>query len=87
MLSIRETELHEKINKQYNIYKFPQLKRKKNGLLDMRYNENIKIFSQEYKLNLLEENRKHNRIYDGPINCYRKDILKMTERELKVMWE
>ena len=82
MNSDQESRLYENFNKKYNVYKFPELKHKKDGTLDMRYSENIRLFGEEYKKSILEENRKNNIVYDGPYECYRADILKMSEEQI-----
>jgi len=82
MISSKENEVSEKLKQKYNLERAPNMKYKKNGTLDMRYKENIKLFSEEYKKMMLTDNRKHNNIYRGPIECYRQDIIDMTEKEL-----
>lgn len=82
MNSDQESQLYENFNKKYNVYRYPELKHKKDGTLDMRYSENIRLFGEEYKKCILEENRKNNIVYDGPYECYRADILKMSEEQI-----
>tara|TARA_B100001996_G_C18282789_1_gene447630 strand:+ start:309 stop:557 length:249 start_codon:yes stop_codon:yes gene_type:complete len=75
MISTKEHWLYEKIRNKYNSKNFPNLKYKKDGTLDMRYTENIRLFSKEYKNMLLLENRKYNDIYDGFVINYREELL------------
>ena len=82
MNSDKESLLYNRFYQKYNIYRYPELKHKKDGTLDMRYRENIQLFGKEYKKYLLKENRKFNTVYDGPYECYRQDILNLTEEEI-----
>ena len=75
MISSKEVKLYERFNKTFNLSNAPNLKRKKDGTLDMRYGENIKLFGKEYKRCLLIENRKYNNICNEEIFDYRKELL------------
>jgi|TARA_B110000114_G_scaffold177533_1_gene209436 hypothetical protein len=75
----KEFLLYEKINRKYSPCKFPKLKHKKDGTLDMRYSENTRLFATEYKEYMLIENRKYNNIHDGEIIDYREELLKCSE--------
>lgn len=56
---------------------------KKNGEIDMRYNENIKIFSKKFKELLIFENRKHNNAtVIKNSNNYRDEIINLSEEEI-----
>lgn len=78
----KESLLYNRFYQKYNVYRYPELKHKKDGTLDMRYSENIQLFGKEYKKYLLKENRKYNIVYDGPYECYRSDILKLSEEDI-----
>lgn len=82
MNSDKESALYEKFYKKYNVFKYPELKHKKNGTLDMRYGENARLFGVEYKKMMLIENRKHNDVCNSPDKHYREYILKMTEVDI-----
>lgn len=82
MISSKELEVHENLKKLYNAKNAPHMKYKKDGTLDMRYGENIRLYSNEYKKNLLMENRAHNDICEGRVDCYRKCLISLAESEI-----
>lgn len=82
MISSKEKQVYDAMKEKYNYQKNPNMKYKRDGTLDMRYSENIKLFGEEYKHTMLLENRKHNNVYNGPDECYREVILNLTEREM-----
>ena len=56
---------------------------RKNNTIDMRYKENIKIFSRKYKEKVLLENRKHNVVINNNKSTnYRDEIINLTENEI-----
>ena len=61
MISSKEARVYEIVKQK--VAGKPNMKRKKDVTLDMRYNENIKYFCEEYKFRMLLENRKHNEIF------------------------
>ena len=81
MISSKELKLYDKLNKNSNLKK--NIKYKKDGSLDMRYNMNKKIFREEYKNLILLENRKYNNISLLSEESYRTEILRLKEDELK----
>ena len=81
MISSKELQVFERMNQKY-IKNGSNLKLKKDGTLDMRYGENIKLFCQEYKKIMLLENRKYNDICQEKHSQYRDDILKLSEKQL-----
>lgn len=80
MISYKEFELYEKLKKKSSSEQ--NTKYKKDGLLDMRYSANQKLFGKEYKKLVLLENRKYNNVCNFPSEYYRDEILNMTESEL-----
>lgn len=82
MISSKEKQVYDAMKEKYNSQKNPNMKYKKDGTLDMRYRENMKLFSQEYKKLMLRENRKHNNICNDNCKYYREDILILTEEEI-----
>ena len=81
MISSKEHQVFERMNQKY-IKSGSNLKFKKDGTLDMRYSQNIKLFCEEYKKMMLLENRKHNDICQEKSPQYRDDILKLSEKQL-----
>ena len=75
MISSKEMKLYKDFNEKFDVLNAPNLKRKKDGTLDMRYGENIKLFGKEYKRCLLLENRKYNNICNEEIFDYRQELL------------
>uniref|UniRef100_A0AB39JFE5 Uncharacterized protein n=1 Tax=Florenciella sp. virus SA2 TaxID=3240092 RepID=A0AB39JFE5_9VIRU len=56
---------------------------RKNNTIDMRYKENIKLFSRKYKEKVLLENRKHNIVINNNnFTNYRDEIINLTENEI-----
>tara|TARA_Y100000389_G_scaffold153040_1_gene153176 strand:+ start:23917 stop:24177 length:261 start_codon:yes stop_codon:yes gene_type:complete len=56
---------------------------RKNNTIDMRYKENIKLFSRKYKEKVLLENRKHNVVINNNKSTnYRDEIINLTENEI-----
>lgn len=82
MISCKEIKIYDVIEKKYNHKNYPNMNYRKDGRLDMRYSENVKIFVKEYKKYMLIENRKYNNICNGPNDNYREDILKLTDKEI-----
>ena len=80
MISYKELQLYEKLKQKSHDEQ--NIKYKKDGTLDMRYSSSRKLFGKEYKNLMIQENRKYNNICDFPPECYREEILKMTESEL-----
>jgi len=80
MISSKEARVYEIVKQK--VASKPNMKRKKDGTLDMRYSENIKYFSEEYKLRMLVENRKHNEICHEKHIEYRKEIVNLSEKQL-----
>ena len=58
------------------------MKYKRDGTLDMRYSENVRLFGKEYKNFMLMENRNYNNICDSFVDSYREDIIHLTEKEI-----
>tara|TARA_B110001450_G_C17624819_1_gene482713 strand:- start:733 stop:1008 length:276 start_codon:yes stop_codon:yes gene_type:complete len=75
MISSKEMKLYKRFNETLNVSNAPKLKRKKDGTLDMRYGENLKLFGEEYKRYLLLENRKYNNICNKETFDYRQELL------------
>tara|TARA_A100001011_G_C14314403_1_gene847204 strand:- start:4341 stop:4643 length:303 start_codon:yes stop_codon:yes gene_type:complete len=82
MISSKEHQVFERMNQKY-IKNGSNLKLKKDGTLDMRYGENIKLFCQEYKKIMLLENRKYNDICQEKQSQHRDDILKLSEKQFE----
>ena len=80
MISSKEARVYESVKQK--VAGKPNMKRKKDGTLDMRYSENIKYFCGEYKLRMLVENRKHNEICHEKHIEYRKEIVNLSEKQL-----
>ena len=82
MISSKELRVHEKLKEKYNSKTAPDMKYKRDGTLDMRYSENVRLFGKEYKNLLLMENRNYNNICDSFVDSYREDIINLTEKEI-----
>jgi hypothetical protein len=82
MISSKEKQVYDAMKEKYNSQNNPNMKYKKDGTLDMRYRENMKLFGEEYKKIMLRENRKYNHVCNDHCESYRKDILEMTEEEI-----
>jgi len=80
MISSKEARVYEIVKQK--VAGKPNMKRKKDGTLDMRYNENIKYFCEEYKFRMLLENRKHNEIFHENHIEYRREIVDLSEKQL-----
>lgn len=80
MISSKEARVYEIVNQK--VAGKPNMKRKKDGTLDMRHNENIKYFCEEYKFRMLLENRKHNEICHEKHIEYRREIVDLSEKQL-----
>ena len=76
----------EEVTKKIILSKINNCKKiKKNGDIDMRYKENIKIFSKKYKELLIIENRKHNSLTKvKKNNNYRHEIINLSEKEIMI---
>ena len=81
MISYKEFRLYEKLKKKSDSDQ--NIKYKRDGTLDMRYSDNLKLFGREYKKSMIQENRKYNNVCDIPPEYFREEILKMTESELR----
>lgn len=82
MNHISKEHVLQKINTMVDENTSRLVKNTKNGELDFRYSVNRKIFRDEYKRCMLEENRKYNVINLGTTVNYRDEILNMSEEQL-----
>ena len=75
------------MNEQFRDDKCATIKRTLKGTIDMRYTSNIRIFSEIYKQQLINLNRRDNGLVDGPMeetnNNYRDEIINLTEDEIE----
>ena len=55
------------MNEQFRADKCTTIKRTLKGTIDMRYTSNIRIFSEIYKQQLIDLNRRDNGLVDGPM--------------------
>lgn len=64
--------------------KVTYLKFKSDGTLDLRYKMTKHLFREEFKKQILLENRRHNRINDKHEGNYRQEILDLDENDIAI---